>query len=73
MASAPVRGWGSYPGQCRSLGDLPRSRSSGDGSAELRPFLASRLHPTREVSEALLQRGQIVAAAWESVIKTTCA
>jgi hypothetical protein len=31
------------------------------------------LHPTRELSEVMMQRGQIVAAASESVIKTTCA
>jgi hypothetical protein len=31
-------------------------------------ILISRLHPTRELSEAMLQLGQIVAAPWESVM-----
>ena len=49
--------------------DLFRTWSSPD----LEPFLISRLHPTRELSAVMLQRGQIVAAACEAVSKTTCA
>jgi hypothetical protein len=56
------------PGRSRPTRRIVPAVSSPD----LKPFLIRRLHPTRELSEVMPLRGQIVTAPWESVITTAC-